>query len=801
LTQAKLTPTQWEALRRSAVWGEGPADPAESSYVNYVKALLQSLAPGTPKWPQVARAVLDVAPVELPTVLAASRRRSKLVKVLRAAAERLPTSTVPFPDSIWQGPFASPAEADLAHQCWSRIKVWDSADTRTDRQLLLAAWHKSPPDLETVQHLLGSVLSGTTSDKLEQLPLVFVRAQQPAQTDAERLARVADFAAVVRAISDQSDWLPDALSAGPCYRKLLMPAVQVAESLSAAETKLDETARANLGCLYAAQGFLLWRSYEDLGVAEPLAAALQAYERAVRNAPANAAYHYGRGSVQLKLSTPDLAAVRADAQEAIRLKPAYSGGYALLGSVLIRESRRARGAESLALLRQAEEACSQAVEKSAGDRDLVVYLVNRSNALIALANYATTESLEQREAYLRRAADDAQRASTLDHPYTDYAFRAWGIALEDLGFLCGKHENYARAAEAYQSALARPVADKTAFLDLGRCLYRSVALGGQSPTALENAERALLSAIEHASGNAEPLYWLAHIYHWRSRTDGAAALEQAVQTLERALVVQPRFHLALALRAQLAREQGQWEQVDQYYRQAVQMALEDQNAAWTGYALDWATTVAPGQDWSKRLSGLQPAASLLEPQPRAEAAWFVARVQLAAGDPSTSIRTLEKGLADVDAATDTRALLHYDLAQFKYTLAKSAATPAVLEQVRDHAAQAAQLTGDSQLKALALAQAAIAQAAFVGTAAEPSVRNVAIKQLQEAIALAPLHAQNWYWRVLLVKQWGFLYGESTKWPPEILAEAKKLLKETLGQANVPRESKEQIQRLLREMGG
>jgi tetratricopeptide (TPR) repeat protein len=249
-----------------------------------------------------------------------------------------------------------------------------------------------------------------------------------------------------------------------------------------------------------------------------------------------------QGAVLQNQITPDeLASLKADARQAIKVDPTSTKGYQLLGDVLLQQGREeADRHQQESLFGEAVKNYTAALalrEKDDPEKERPEILFVRSKAY--LERGFRGGSKEAQKEFFTRALEDAVASIQAGYAHLDYANTAKGIALEDLAYQVGDKARYPEAVAAYSEAIKSRKSQAKFWIDRGRCEYKWAAFGGE-PGQFREAREDLEQALRLKPGpveEAEACYWLANVAWWHKPADFARAdeyFQRAVVAAERA---------------------------------------------------------------------------------------------------------------------------------------------------------------------------------------------------------------------------------------------------------------------------
>jgi len=751
-------------------WGEAEAaafdtnkniDSADQPYQLYVQALVRGSRPDEPQWEEAAE-LLDRAFTSSPlsSVLDKKYRRQRAIGILTAAAAglRLPVSKTSF-DELLTNPFGSRSQAGKASVWLARARQLSGETPLPVPSRIndsLARWHKEEPDKTGAGRQVAAIVGGLKPEELtrENLPLLFIHAQSsPGDTQALSLA-LKTCAQILRLAKEEKKVTGAEVPPLYLHEKILEPALKLVTRLPDARS-LPSGDRKLVAALYAERGRLIRDNpYHDWKFDNCREEMFAAFDKAITFDDSRPEYYVGRGFARLKLPSLRLADLRVDAETAIATDAEYPGGHALLGNVLILQSRELPSAlDRTPLLSKAVDSCTKAIELTdPGDKELANYLINRSAAYVEWANFTIDTTLKSQQRLLTEARTDGQKAVDLETPYRDYAYRALGNATEDLAWLVKKRELYPDAIKAFGGAIEERADMAVAWMDRGRCRFKAVGQGGYDAEMLDDAVKDLTEAARRNPSLAEAHYWLGRIENHRRDYD------EANSHLSKALQIDPKYHPAAFWKANVAAARGKFAESDPLFETAVRLASEAKSVQRLVYLMEWAGTIQPTDpEMASRAEKLKGSADRFAGDSAPEAGLFVGRVRELQEKWDDAIKAYDHALKTKATYPGAKSLLHYGRSEARYlsTGADADLKKADSQIVRD-ADMAAESAVDSNIAAIAHAHAAQARTKSSQLRNDPKLRAKAIESYRKAIAAAPEHPLGWSWRLMLVSNWQFV---------------------------------------------
>jgi tRNA A-37 threonylcarbamoyl transferase component Bud32 len=501
--RAEKYPQHLDAVRQALTGVNLPVEAV--SYTRYISALCQERDGNLPA---AADELLQVfAGQEAPPVLEGKpARKERVADILRRGALLLREG------GSFDLPFANTDDENLnrANATRAYVLLKRSGDLLTPAQLnanhelavnlALAAWHKTPPDAETALRWSSALLEkprakDIKAEDLTALLLVSAGARSAKRGDVEaRKAALDDYGELVDRLAPKGDEV-DAAAALLVSRAVLTPAIALAGG--------DASAARPLARFCATQARLIAENPDaKWPFANQWQKVFELYDTAAKGDGAEASYFAGRGNAAARLaetaSKPDWAAVRRDADEAIRLARHSLEGHELLGYVLLQQSRDELDEEkqrtALEEAVAAYETALTAAEGPDGKGASPSLLTNVSSAYLALGNFVSDK--EKRRKYLSLARDRSLAATRPSWRRRDFAWEALGNAQEDLAWLLGDTALYEEAATAFGKAVSFRPQEPRYLIDRGRVQYRWAKYGGsKDPECLNSAEADLRAAL------------------------------------------------------------------------------------------------------------------------------------------------------------------------------------------------------------------------------------------------------------------------------------------------------------------
>ena len=582
--------------------------PVFAGYVHYVQALVKSRDSTASRVGEAADDLLQSLQGESGSdVFRVPRRRDIAAEILARAASELRSTG----DEDVTQPAYAPAAAQTAYAYLQHARDLELPTPSPGllSNLALASFYKEPPDLELATQISDELLAH--SEGTGQLLLLNAVAHQrrfeKGKTSHDldlaiaRYAKVLDRSLALRNPGDDTEEFENAV-----HKTIVAPALALAEALQPpspagpSDKKLGDA----LATIFATHGQLILRNYDlrtKYGVKGAFAALAMAIDRA---ASPKADYYIDQGRALIDLENMDLKEKLGQlehlASDALKLDPGSQDAHGLLGYALVLRSRlEADAAARATALGRAIGQYDMAVSAEP-DRDSqkdAQHLVGRSTAYVELAFLADDQN--DKRTKLAAAARDAERASQIKtRRQLDYAWNAWGNALEDIAYYCGEPGAYDDAIDKFTRGVmsaagyVRPSA--TSLLNRGRCRLRKASSGGmpkpQQMEIMKDALADLKKALdEHTAGavndpreHAEILLWMGQLHKsdaYQSKDDD-------------------KFHQALAELRQAADLAGQHELLEwpDYQVHYAELWFIRSLAAQEGGKKGWQKTVAEYRD-------------------------------------------------------------------------------------------------------------------------------------------------------------------------------------------------------------
>jgi serine/threonine protein kinase len=218
----------------------------------------------------------------------------------------------------------------------------------------------------------------------------------------------------------------------------------------------------------------------------------------------------------------DPAALKKDAEEAIKLAPEYAGGHVIRGFILTREARRLRDFdERVKRLTEVDEGLRKFLARGAADGSSEADLLHRSLSIadVELGNWVRDK--EKQRHYLHEAVRLAGLVTRQE--YNDYLML--GNACEDVEWILKESGYYQKALDAFNAATRLDREQATGWLSRGRlCFKWANSQAAESAERLRDAEVSLNNALSLADSppeRAEAAYWQAHTLLLRRSQAGA----------------------------------------------------------------------------------------------------------------------------------------------------------------------------------------------------------------------------------------------------------------------------------------
>jgi predicted Ser/Thr protein kinase len=513
--------------------------PTAAPYALYARALAGSL--GERPREEAPRLVQVFAQPKLSAELQAPHRQQRAAGVLRAAAESLRER------GTFADPFGPREDADTAF-AWldlaSRL-AGAKADARLRRNLTLAAWHKSKPDVELVARLIPDLARKEALEELttpEAFRFVLLHARTRDQSLAGRKDAVASYLTALKHVESLlrtnlpgADKGVDVTIVRPVceqfHAAVIKPLLEKQGREALLTAKPDQELRDQAARLAAGSAGLIraelprWRELNQLGD-QPLAKVVELYGFAAQQAgqPADKAeYVVLEGYAYYSLPNSSLARLKKYAELATTLDQGHPGGYGLKGMVHIREARgRQDWKDKLGLLQEADRVLEEGVKRCAkldqarAREVLLVLYQSLGAACLELGNYSGKQ--EERTTYLNRGKDYLERLFKLDARNLE-GWHTYGLILEDVGAFVGEPEKHYRlACQALEKAMepqlllagwTRP------WLARGRVQFKWAERlkGAEQDKLLEKASEDLQQAVKHAQEATDLV--IAHL--WRGQ--------------------------------------------------------------------------------------------------------------------------------------------------------------------------------------------------------------------------------------------------------------------------------------------
>jgi hypothetical protein len=325
-------------------------------------------------------------------------------------------------------------------------------------------------------------------------------------------------------------------------------------------------------------------------------------------------YHLIRGHALLTLSQPDLAKVREEANQALKLTPQSHAPLGLLARSYMIEARQPDvPVEAIRkALVQAVSFGEQALAKASGT-ERAFYLIEASSAYVEQTNYTLydkSKPFEKHAELLRKARDYAEEAELLDPPYLGYVQQAKGNAYEDLAWICEEDPaaNYKKAIAAFLT-VAKPKAEAPKSFG-----FDTSSMGGLSPLGSGTIESgpaaggtgALFGAPQAKCGLGR-VYYRTVAQSWIAPKDLGledrdAVLALADRWLASAITDDPDLAEAHLWRARVAQQRAglfaaerktdearqQYQLAEDYFTKAKELAQAQNLAGKANYVVEWA---------------------------------------------------------------------------------------------------------------------------------------------------------------------------------------------------------------------
>jgi serine/threonine protein kinase/tetratricopeptide (TPR) repeat protein len=702
------------------------------AYAQYARALIASASGQPDLAASLAAEALRLDTSDPPLL---TERRARCVVLLRDGLRSLRVPAKAF--APMQAPFRGPEDAGPAAR-WADAALLlannDAAtilELRIDRSLV--GWYG--PNVRAAA-LANELLQIPGVEKLgpDGPPLVLARAraQDPASDEGQRNALDA-YVQFVDLTARTIEATANLEQAVEFDRSVLAPALK----LGAGPAGKTPRGPAQVARIQAALGHLIAAlPHAPYSYKNPREQAVAAWAEAVRLDGERADYWVGQGKARLQLPNFKLDDVEKDVATALLKDPKLSSAHGLRGYLMVLRSRNEPTlSKRIAPVKEAVKAYDEAlrlIEKQGTDAERADSWAGRSMAKLELANYLPYEaSPKDREELLKGARDDARRATEVkDRPNPDYAWAALGNAQEDLAWLMQQTDNYERAVASFSEAITvRPDLARY-WLARGRCQYRQVVYGKDEAKILGSAVDDLKTALSHDPPPEE-------------RTEAS-------------------FWLAKALTAR-----GDLPSAEKHFEEA---ARRKSSSNWAIYALDWAgVALEAGRrqvgDDAARLLGYARAHAedVLKQGKSPEASRILGQTYEIDGQPRLALEAYLAGLPLEDLDKADRSHLGLLLARIecvknnreKPDFKKQLPVPP-LEVARRDADRAVQLASNdpaipaaSQAFVLGASGVIYELAAIdkgLNAATRESYRKTVMKQMAQAIELAPNHNFSWVWR-------------------------------------------------------
>ena len=296
----------------------------------------------------------------------------------------------------------------------------------------------------------------------------------------------------------------------------------------------------------------------------------------------------------LELCSEGFGQAQEDAESSIKTDKKYVGGYSLLASVLIEESRGETSTEQrIGSLKRAIESATEAVSLSASNSTERAYaMINRSVANVEYVNYSCEVTADEIRQRLQAAIANARAAAESDTLYQQYAYDSLGNALEDMAWLA-VHEpktNYSLAIAAFQSAVKVGNRDKSrSLMNLGRCRFKAVCWGGMPEKILDSGLDDLQKAVELNPNLAEAYYWRGRIVLFRGHPS------EALREFDKCLSTDKENHLAKLYQGKCYVAMENWAKADGPFEAAFNMARTAADPVALDYLAQWGQSIDPTQ--------------------------------------------------------------------------------------------------------------------------------------------------------------------------------------------------------------
>jgi hypothetical protein len=714
------------------------------SYGRYVRGLVYYVQQRTAE--AAAEIVAAFSTEKVPPILEGRCDRARGILVDASAKLRLSLASAQR-DRLWlnlviKDPYQTP-EAALQAYVWLQTALRLSQTTGAElpvalrTNLMLAAWQKADADSKLARELSAALLGPPSREQLgtDLVPTLLINARVQPNDPQGWATAVARYVEMLDVIQSDKRWEAPPIE---LHEQLLQPALQAIDRLTESGAGDKELSR-RIALVYSAKGRLVRQHRYAAWPWDPVQEAIAAYDKAIEFDDTRAEYYAGRAVARSLTGRPDLSKLEIDARLAQEKDSSLPGGHGMLGYVsLLRSRAQSDPSTRVRHLQDAIAAFSQAItlcdQQGNLDGDLGTYLTNRTTAYVELGNFDPVE----RRQHLDNARKDGERATDLNERYPEYAWDALGNALEDIAWMLGETEKYAKAIEAFDQAVQARDDSAKYRMDRGRCYYKRVAFGREDPRFLDDAWSDLKKATEFDPEMGEAFYWLAKTQ--LARSDYAEADKSFAEAVR------------------LANQQNSSYDLAAYLRDWSVAAIYDY--------LDGAGRTPPDPPKVARLAVARRSAEELKPFNPLQAAYLLGRTYELernfrnALQVYASVRLEEYFAAGVPAVVkDDAAKLLLARSNCRYAseeLRKEDAQNKPIPLSIVEADQAAQLAVDRLLIAEALA---IASRTRLALANEPNFaqaaefRRRAVEDLERAIAEGAQHSRAFEWRERLARQY------------------------------------------------
>lgn len=594
-------------------------------------------------------------------------------------------------------------------------------------------------------------------------------------------------------------------------RSVLEPAIQLGSQLM---IQNDRSAlKKALAELYAARGRLI---RDNPASAWPFKDAthevLSSYSNAIKLYPSQPEYYLARAYALSHQPQMNLDEIKRDLDKADQLNMDSAESYGLKGSILHMQARSELTPHiRLEKIHLAIQAYNKAIDlgtQSPEKTDLATLLTNRCGAYLELSNYVRTR--EDKTKYLDMAQQDAEQALVSNPRFPVYALATLGNVQEDMAWLLGQHEKYESAIKVFTQAINDRPDLAMNWLNRGRCLSKRVIYGGRDPTTLSSAINDLTEAVRLSSRSlgeaAQASYWLgqAHLYR-KEYNNGDKAFQRATDLAEQGKSVDWAFYMKAWAEAELqaasnlldkptqallylssSRAHAQRLSQSAFAETVPKLMLTSLNLEAQIILAEANVQVRKKESPTESLIRLRKTADQIRPYDVAEAARLKGSSYLLEGQVAEAVKAYDEIASELvkpDAFFSVVRRSQIDLlleyvdfllaAAWQNDLRKVANKPNATEIVKlaDRAIVLANTNpsvANDELRAIAYgrsgrAWAEVSASVDLNEEKRAQYNAYALRQLREAIQLAPKYQSGWVWRVLYARVLKSSHHADPKW--------------------------------------